>query len=120
MSRRLPGLALAMSFGCMLAALGGCPGHGLVASELTWSNEDALPPGTYYVQEREGYIAYFQLPQARGMAGEWLPLVESADWFSVGGFYQLSEDRVWTLAAPLSEDALDETLMLIDPLPAAE
>ncbi len=120
MSRLSPGRWITLVWCISLAALGGCPSQFLDGADVGWSNEDTLPPGTYYLQERNGFIAYFELPAARGMSGEWQPLAHSAPWFTVGGFYRLSEDRTWSLAAPLSEEALDEEILLNDPLPADE
>lgn len=74
-------------------------------------------PGTYYVEQQEGKLEYYELPDVRGADGRWIELDDEGVWFTVPGFYRLSEDYVWSRDASAEGLTLDDFIQLHDPPP---
>lgn len=75
-------------------------------------------PGTYYVQQQDGKLFYYQLPE-RGENGEWIRLLDAADWYVGPGFYDLDGNSNWSWDEENAGLTLDEYIQLYDPAPAA-
>lgn len=74
-------------------------------------------PGTYYVEQHDTALYYYQLPE-RGGAGSWMRLVDSADWYVGPGFYDLDQNQNWSWDEDNAGLTLDEFIQLYDPTPA--
>ncbi|MFQ5806658.1 MAG: hypothetical protein ACE5I3_09430 [Phycisphaerae bacterium] len=101
---------------CLLSVgglvLGGCP------LEAPPVDETAPAPGTYYVEQWQGKLYYYQLAAVRGAAGRWIELHEGGAWYVGPGFYRLSDDRVWSRDDNAEGLTLDDIIQLHDPPPA--
>jgi hypothetical protein len=80
----------------------------------------APAPGTYYVEQREGGLFYYQLAEMRGAEGRWVELYDNGAWFAGPGFYRLSEERVWAPDENAAGLTLDDIIQLHDPPPPLE
>ncbi len=104
---------LALSEGCLSVA-----GAGDSAAITAASTRPSA--GTYWVEQRNGALAYFEMPQARNAEGRWTPLVEEdGTWFSGPAFYSLTGDGVWSRAGAYDGQVLDDLLQVWDARPAA-
>jgi len=97
-------------------ALGGCPLEVPPVDEAAF----APPPGTYYVEQREGKLYYYQLAEVREADGRWIELIDDGTWFTGPGFYRLSDDHVWSRDETAEGLTLDDLIQLHDPRPTAE
>lgn len=101
---------------CMLSlglfATGGCP-LVLPETQLAPSPE----PGTHYVARIEGELFYLQFPEVRGERHQWIELYGEGEWYTGEGFYQLSEDYVWSRDQEIGDLTIDDLIQLYDPPP---
>jgi len=75
--------------------------------------------GSYYVDQADGKLQYFQLAQTRGEPGEWIRLHTDGEWYAGAGFYVIDERGVWSQDENAIGVTLDEVIQLHDPAPAA-
>jgi hypothetical protein len=95
------------------SAIGGCP-LPVPVDEATLTPA----PGTYFVEQREDKLYYYDLAVVRGAEGRWVALDDDGMWFTGPGFYELSEDHVWSRDEDTEGLTLDEVIQLHDPPPA--
>ncbi len=99
--------------GLGLLLVAGCP---MAAPPI----DDAMlgpEPGTYYVDQVEHKLFYFQLAQTRGEESGWVRLHDDGGWYEEPGFYELAEDRAWSWDEDTEGLTLDEFVQLHDPPP---
>jgi hypothetical protein len=99
------------------ALLGGCP----TTVEPLDSAPVAVEPGSYWVADQDGGLAYFELPKHRGAAGRWIALEEADNgWFSGPAFYIFDDAEGWRRDSDAEGMTLDEAIQLHDPAPTFE
>lgn len=102
---------------CSIAAftmmIAGCPLPEPAQNDLKF----ALTPGTYYVEQHDSKVFYYQLAQTRGETGAWVELPSIGDWFVGAGFYVLDDESNWAVDQETAGLTLDEFIQLHDPAP---
>lgn len=96
-----------------LMALGGCP----LEAPLVDDVEPGAEPGTYYVEQVEGKLYYYELAEVRGAENRWIELSEEGEWYVGPGVYRLREDHTWSRDADAEGLTLDEIIQLHDAPP---
>ncbi|MBU0640288.1 MAG: hypothetical protein KKB50_15585 [Planctomycetes bacterium] len=94
-----------------------------IPEDLTLAPQEpvAASPGTYWLDQQDGELFYFEFPPQRGTGGRWMLLDETVgDWFTGPGFYELSEDLSWSRDPDWDGVTLDEVMQLYDPPPAVD
>ena len=107
------GLATTLLVSLGLLAVAGCP----MTAPLVDDTLLGLQPGSYYVDQIDGELSYYQLPQWRGDESGWVALNDESIWYQGPGFYKLSENYEWSWDETREGLTLDEFLQLYDPLP---
>lgn len=114
MKRRNTQLVLATWLaGLGLLAVAGCP----MTAPLVDDTLLGLQPGSYYLDQVDGKLCYYQLPPWRGDESGWVALNDDGPWYQGPGFYELSEDYGWSWDEARENLTLDEFLQLYDPPP---
>lgn len=98
-----------------LCALGGCPMQSVPLDEQAV----VLAPGTYYVEQYDDTLYYYDLAEVRGADQGWVPLLDEGEWFAGPGFYRLSKDYTWSRDENAADMTLDDIIQLHDPPPPA-
>jgi len=100
------------------AALG--PGGCLWLAPPVHELETQPAPGSYYVEEHDGHLYYYELPAFRGAAGRWVELEDGGTWFAGPGWYRFSDDYVWSPDESAADLTLDDLIQLHDPPPVPD
>ncbi len=109
------GIALAALFstGCLQPVGNGLLGDALV---LGIHSDTTLPSGRYWLENDDGTLVAYALPQRGGLLREYLlPTMPAA--FDGDGLYDVSADGVLTRVAGAALLTLDEFLQTYDPRP---
>lgn len=114
-------ISAALSALACLAA-GGCP---LAAESLdpTPAGDDlvadaGIVPGTYWVEDFESDLLYFELGRERGDQGRWVT-IEDADisWYAGPGMHEFDPSTGWRSTDSDAATSLDQLIQLHDPAP---
>ncbi len=105
-----------------LMAAGGCP-MAVEALDPMLAGADfvagaGIVPGTYWVEDFEGELLYFDLGRERGDEGRWVT-IEDADisWYAGPGMHEFDPSTGWRSTGRDAATSLDQLMQLHDPAP---
>lgn len=105
-----------------LMAAGGCP-MAVEALDTTLAGADTvadagIAPGTYWVEDFESDLLYFELGRERGNEGRWIAIEDSdTSWYAGPGMHEFDPSTGWRSKGRDAATSLDQLIQLHDPAP---